>query len=128
MLHFTPHKRPYKAIREEKMGGGIGEARVLSDQISTSFVAIALINATQNRTNDENIAQYKIYIHLNKLCFTLLKEAKLCFITGFLIPIVYRAKYKIKSLIMVITDFSIILGSFRTTRLYLDPLDLVLDH
>jgi len=33
MLHFTPHKRPYKAIREEKMGGGIGEARGLSDQI-----------------------------------------------------------------------------------------------
>jgi hypothetical protein len=38
MLHFTPHKRAYKAHREDKKVGGIGDDGVLSDQICSEAI------------------------------------------------------------------------------------------
>ena len=40
MLHFTPHKRAYKARREEKNAGGIGDNTLYSGEFSTDSVAL----------------------------------------------------------------------------------------
>ena len=40
MLHFTPHNRAYKAHREDKKVGGIGDDGIYSDQFSTGSVAL----------------------------------------------------------------------------------------
>jgi len=40
MLHFTPHKRAYKAHREDKKVGGIGDDTLYSGEFSTGSVAL----------------------------------------------------------------------------------------
>jgi hypothetical protein len=40
MLHFTPHKRAYKAHREDKKEWGIGDDRIYSGEFSTGSVAL----------------------------------------------------------------------------------------
>ena len=60
MLHFTPLKKAYKAYREEKKGGGIGEARPYSNEICVAHIGSSLISL--------GLSQYwELLLHLGNI-------------------------------------------------------------